>query len=210
MTDSISHCQPWAEQGASYRGGGHWGYCIADVWKDTETAVPQSIAVETHSTSFYLYHGGNCCSGEDDGTGQVPELCGEAYFVCGAREWPHTPWPRLATTGTPRLEEPGDGILHDHPVALSKIMERHADVFKDELGLMDKFNAKLVVKPEAQSQFCQPRPLPFAMIDAVERELDRLENTEYWRRSHTVIGQPQSWLSHRATARYDWRLQGDS
>lgn len=63
-------------------------------------------------------------------------------------------------------------------------------MFKDELGLMDKFNTKLVVEPEAQPQFCWPRPLLFAMIDAVERELDRLEDTEYWRRSRTVIGQP--------------------
>lgn len=49
-------------------------------------------------------------------------------------------------------------------------------MFKDELGLMDKFNAKHVVKPEARPRFCQPRPVPFAMKDAVDRELERLED----------------------------------
>ena len=32
-------------------------------------------------------------------------------------------------------------------VALTRILEQHTDVFRDELGLLDKFKAELVVKP---------------------------------------------------------------
>ena len=67
--------------------------------------------------------------------------------------------------------------VHNRPAALPEIMERHADVFKEELGLMDQFAAKLVVKPGARPRFCRPRPIPFALKGAIERELDRLEET---------------------------------
>ena len=36
--------------------------------------------------------------------------------------------------------------MHDRPAALPEIMERHADLFKKELGLMDQFTVRLVVK----------------------------------------------------------------
>ena len=51
---------------------------------------------------------------------------------------------------------------------------------------MDKFKAELVGKPGAPPWFCQPRPVPFAMKDAVDRELDRLEDVGVvYREGHT-------------------------
>ena len=41
----------------------------------------------------------------------------------------------------------GVAYVHDQPVALTRILQQHTDVFRDELGLMDKLKAELVVKP---------------------------------------------------------------
>ena len=67
--------------------------------------------------------------------------------------------------------------MHDRPAGLPEIMERHAEVFQEELGLMDQFAAKLVVKPGARPRFCRPRPVLFALKGAIEWELNRLEET---------------------------------
>ena len=47
--------------------------------------------------------------------------------------------------------------------------------FKEELGTVKKFQASLHLKDQAQLKFFRPRPVPFAIRDAVARELDRLE-----------------------------------
>ena len=71
----------------------------------------------------------------------------------------------------------GVAYVHDKLSALPEIMERHPDVFKEELGLMDQFTAKLAVKPGPRPRFCGPRPVPFALKAAIEQDLDRLEET---------------------------------
>ena len=53
---------------------------------------------------------------------------------------------------------------------------RPDEVFADELGCMSQFMAKLVVRPGATPRFCRARLVPFALKDAIERELDSLES----------------------------------
>ena len=53
--------------------------------------------------------------------------------------------------------------------------ERYPDVFREELGTVRGINAKLPLKPDAVPKFCKPRPVPFALRPAVERELERME-----------------------------------
>ena len=43
-TEPTPHCQRRAELSTSYHGGGHWGYCFADVWTETVTVVSPSVA----------------------------------------------------------------------------------------------------------------------------------------------------------------------
>lgn len=74
---------------------------------------------------------------------------GGILCMYSSREWPHTPRLRMAAACTPRLKEPGVVYVHDWPVALTRTMEQHAEVFRDELGLVDKFKAELVAKPGA-------------------------------------------------------------
>ena len=59
--------------------------------------------------------------------------------------------------------------------SLETILQKHSEVFQSNVGTMHQFEAKLVVKPEAKRQFYRPRSVPYALKDAIKRELDRLE-----------------------------------
>ena len=54
------------------------------------------------------------------------------------------------------------------------MLQRHADVFKDGLGTLEGYEAKLIVDTNASPRFLKARPVPYSMREAVEKELDRL------------------------------------
>ncbi|CAI5685796.1 unnamed protein product [Oreochromis niloticus] len=57
--------------------------------------------------------------------------------------------------------------------ALQRIQARHETVFKDELGTLKGFAAKIHVARDAKLCFYKPRSVPFAMKKKVEQELER-------------------------------------
>ena len=46
---------------------------------------------------------------------------------------------------------------------LEQVLDRHPDVFKDELGLVEAAPAKIHVDPSAQPKFCKARTIPYAL-----------------------------------------------
>ena len=58
-----------------------------------------------------------------------------------------------------------DGLLHKH----------HA-LFKDELGTMTGVQAWLSVKPDSTPKFCRARATPYALHEAIEKDLTRLQH----------------------------------
>ena len=77
--------------------------------------------------------------------------------------------------------------------SLKQLLSTHENVFKDELGTVHSHQAKLHVRPDAIPKFCKARSIPFAIREAIELELDRLEATGiiehlqlYWRAIRTV------------------------
>ena len=62
-----------------------------------------------------------------------------------------------------------------HQRSLKDLMEKYHEVFTDELGTIKNRKAKLSVAQSATPRFHRPRSVPFAMKNAVEDELDRLE-----------------------------------
>ena len=58
--------------------------------------------------------------------------------------------------------------------SLLAVLDRHADVFKEELGTLSGFKAKILVDSEAQPRFCKARTVPYAVKEKVEEELTRL------------------------------------
>lgn len=56
-----------------------------------------------------------------------------------------------------------------------QIVTDYSDVFSTELGHCTKFKAKLHLRQDAVPKFHKPRPIPFARMDAVKEEIQRLE-----------------------------------
>lgn len=59
---------------------------------------------------------------------------------------------------------------------LSELKEKYQEVFSPALGTITPFQARLSVKEGASPKFVKARPVPFALRERVEAELDRLEN----------------------------------
>ena len=68
-----------------------------------------------------------------------------------------------------------DSVTGSAPESLEAVLRKHEEVFSSEPGTMKEFEAKLTVRPGTKPRFCRPRPVPYALQGAVERELDRLE-----------------------------------
>ena len=74
-------------------------------------------------------------------------------------------------------KEIGVTILETSQTRLKSLLEEYSDIFKDELGTMNSIRAELLVKEDASPRFYRPRPVPFALKEAIERELQRLEES---------------------------------
>ena len=59
--------------------------------------------------------------------------------------------------------------------SLNSLLQQHETLFSKELGKIQPFTASLLMKPDATPQFFKPRPVPFAIKDAISQELDQLE-----------------------------------
>ena len=54
------------------------------------------------------------------------------------------------------------------PSVLHKLLQKHAIVFKDELGEVKGTTAKIHVDPQARPRFCKLRTVPYALQGKVE------------------------------------------
>ncbi|KAI3375951.1 hypothetical protein L3Q82_016366 [Scortum barcoo] len=57
---------------------------------------------------------------------------------------------------------------------LQDILEKHKEVFREELGSMKNITVKLHVKPDSKPVFMKARPVPYAIRPKVEADLDSL------------------------------------
>ncbi|KAK3738200.1 hypothetical protein QZH41_012780, partial [Actinostola sp. cb2023] len=57
---------------------------------------------------------------------------------------------------------------------LAHVLETHNEVFKEGLGTLRGTEAKIYVDSNTQPRFVKARPVPYAMKEKIERELDRL------------------------------------
>ena len=54
-------------------------------------------------------------------------------------------------------------------------MGKYAEVFRDELGMVQDYTVKLTLKQNAKPKFFRPRAVPYAIKGTIEKDLDRLE-----------------------------------
>ena len=58
---------------------------------------------------------------------------------------------------------------------VEKLLDRYADLFKEELGRVKGVEVKIHVDESARPRFFRPRPVPFALKGRIEEELERLQ-----------------------------------
>ena len=56
------------------------------------------------------------------------------------------------------------------------ILDRYAGLFQEELGTLQGTKVKLLMDSDVQPKSCKPRPVPFALRQKVETELQRLQD----------------------------------
>ena len=59
---------------------------------------------------------------------------------------------------------------------LQDILKKYKSVFTEQPGKVKGVQATLTLKENAQPKFCKARPVPYALKERVEKELERLEN----------------------------------
>ena len=59
---------------------------------------------------------------------------------------------------------------------LQRVLDQYTAVFSPGLGLCAKVKARLMLKEDAVPKFVKPRPVPFSRMEAVDKELHRLED----------------------------------
>ena len=68
------------------------------------------------------------------------------------------------------------GQIHQvHNASLLSILDKYKGVFKEELGTLKGFKAKIYVDPDAPPRYHSARSVPFAMRGLVEKELQHLQ-----------------------------------
>ena len=67
--------------------------------------------------------------------------------------------------------------INQYKDSVESLLTEYGDVFADGLGTITGFTAKLHVPEGTRPKFCKPRTVPFAIREAVEEELARLERT---------------------------------
>ena len=65
----------------------------------------------------------------------------------------------------------------DYQNELELLLEKYKPVFSDTLGTMKSFSAHLELTENVKPKFFRPRPVPFALKDRIEKELDSLESS---------------------------------
>ena len=58
---------------------------------------------------------------------------------------------------------------------VEKLLDRYADLFKEELGRVKGVEVKIHVDESARPRFFRPRPVPFVLKGRIEEELERLQ-----------------------------------
>lgn len=74
-------------------------------------------------------------------------------------------------------KEERDITEKEFKVRLHNLLEEYKELFSEEIGEIKNFQATFKLKEGAVPVFLKPRPVPFALRDQVEAEIDRLEKS---------------------------------
>ena len=66
-------------------------------------------------------------------------------------------------------------VNHLQDSAVDRVVNKHKNLFRDELGTLKGMTAKILVTPNAQPRFFKPRPVPYLLKEKVGIEIERLQ-----------------------------------
>ena len=89
-----------------------------------------------------------------------------------------------------RLDWNKIAIIQPGKNALEELLQQHQEVFRDELGPVSSFQASLQMKTAATPKFFKPRPVPFAIKEAIGCELDRMQKEGIEKIEHSEWAAP--------------------
>ena len=58
---------------------------------------------------------------------------------------------------------------------MDQILEKYETIFQEKLGTIKGVSARLELKSDARPKFCKARAVPYALKEAIENDLNRLE-----------------------------------
>ena len=93
--------------------------------------------------------------------GNNPCLLGRNWLQTIRLNWPAI----LKLTASP-MSKPNEG--------LGQLLDQYSEVFDNSLGTMKGAKAHIYLKDDVEPKFCKPLPVPYALKDRIEQELDRL------------------------------------
>uniref|UniRef100_A0A5S6QY67 Reverse transcriptase domain-containing protein n=1 Tax=Trichuris muris TaxID=70415 RepID=A0A5S6QY67_TRIMR len=101
----------------------------------------------------------------------------------------------LVNTPLPSMNIKSQMKLANRNITVADVLRRHPYICSDRLGLCTQAKATLLLKSGARPVFRPKRPVPYAALPDVERELDRLErngaiskvNHSYWAAPIVVV-----------------------
>ena len=96
--------------------------------------------------------------------GDRPALLGRNWFESIQLESIKLDWPSIQAVTV------GTGVA-----SVDDVVKQHLSVFKDDYGLIQDFKITIHLRPDTTPVFRKARPIPFARLETVAAELDRLE-----------------------------------
>ena len=118
--------------------------------------------------------------------GDGPSLLGRFWIKEIPLEWKCLEMASVASVSQ------GDISMSDQS-HVDALLAKYPEVFEEGLDEMKVFEAELYPKPGSRPKFLRTRPVPFALKETIDRELDRLEQPGITEKvTHSEWAAPQS------------------
>ena len=82
-------------------------------------------------------------------------------------------WLEESKINWPRIKQ-----LTSHDKRLEEILQKHAPLFGEGLGALQVTKARIHVDPTATAMFHKARPVPYALREKIEQDLERLQKAK--------------------------------
>ncbi|KAL6455440.1 hypothetical protein MHYP_G00004880 [Metynnis hypsauchen] len=126
--------------------GGSDGYWVTPLLEGHKGVIETEVQLNGQTTKLPVYIV----------KGNYPAILGRSWLEKIRLDWPLVRTLTKQTTG------------------LSEVLDRHSEVFKDELGMMRGIKATLDIKPDSKPKFLKARTVPYAIKRKVEAALEDL------------------------------------